>query len=259
MDTVFTPICRHHRRSVRKAAVRMAETLGMDFNTVSVVDSESALPEKIQHQIAQNGAKGEVAAVMFMDTIYIVSNRISTTRPVFAVFRHELTHLGANKLLGKATRYSFNKLLKAFGGLREFKKRVLALGLGGDMLPYFKTVKSAKLKRTEKTSLLVNEFLAALNSNHHLYAESDNKFLGLIPIGARRVCAEAVGYCRDRIRSTGVVELDTVTDADIAYILRQLTLAAIGKPSSIPLLLQVDEGDEVTCFFTDLIDVVGDK
>jgi len=196
---------------------------GVNLRTV---ETESDLPKEILDRAAKEGALGTIEAVQHKGTIYLVADKHTSALHVEESILHESTHLGGRIFYGRDILKMYTRLYFALGreaGIRDWAKR-----LGFSMDSYFKTasdmVKAGTMQPTQRFSYLADEFLA--------HAQGSKAYQSL-PRKALQLFREILGAIRNWMKSKGLIESSKLSDADLAYLLRNLHRAAQGKSSAM--------------------------
>ncbi|MCV6589455.1 MAG: methyltransferase [Marinobacterium sp.] len=252
-DTAFSRSSQKHKglsaEKVRAAADKLIRRLRLRGARVRVVATEKDLPAEVLEQAEEEGATGQIKAVLHGDEIFIVADRMSSTAAVEEAILHEGRRYGGRKLFGAEFTAAYNKLWTRMGGLKGLKALAQEAGIADSMAPYFQTasdlLQSAEITRSRRNEYLVDEFVAHVAGNQAYES---------IPTKVKRLIQEFIGALRQALRKAGFAELPNLSDADLAYLVRQAGKAATGRKATKPDFMQVTEEDQMDLFFSDLAD-----
>jgi hypothetical protein len=210
--------------AVKAVTAKLGKRLRLRGVKISVVDTESSLPETIRQQAKEDGAEGTIDAVYHDKVMYIVADRMDSIAKIEESILHETAHFGGTALLGSELNKSYQKLALKLGGANGIRKKAAEYGFNMDQ--YFETadqlVKSGEMNIGERSEFLVDEFLA-----HASGAQAYKK----LPERIKVAIQEFIGRVRDILRKLGISELAEVSDSDITFLLKKLRDAAKGKVS----------------------------
>lgn len=220
------------------ARLRLSDGVG-----IRVVATEADLPAAILEQAAEHGAEGEVHAVLHKGDIFLVADRMADETAVETAILHESAHYGGRAAFGKNITKAYRKVMLGLGGINGMKAKAKELGFYEDMQPYFET--AAGYAASQGEPYLVDEFLSHANQQR-----TDEK------LGAKvkRILNEFYGAIRDMLRRYNFKSLEKLTNADIAFLLKQINKAAREGDGKVdtPHFMRVTDGDELAMFFADL-------
>ncbi|WP_271270479.1 LPD38 domain-containing protein [Aliamphritea hakodatensis] len=237
--------------AAESAVVNIRKRLGLRGVKISVVASESGLPEVIRKQAAQEGAEGAIGAVYHDNSIYIVADQMQSVTHLESVIFHEAAHYGSGKLFGKDLTSAYNKLWMKLGGFKKLKALAEELGVYADMEPYFTTaeesVLNGSMSTARRSAYLIDEFLAHVN---------ERQATETLPAKVKRAIQEFVGAVRDVIRKLGLKNLEEVSQEDIAFLLKRINASAQNYDSAKgqPHFMNISEEDQQLMFLSNLAD-----
>mgnify|MGYP000029403952 CR=1 FL=1 len=229
--------------AVEAAASTIASRLRLKRTPVVVRAAEGGLPAAILKHAAEQGAEGQIGAVLHEGSIYIVADKMPDATAVETAIWHESAHYGGRAVFGKEMVSAYRKLMLRMGGTKGLEAKVKEYGLSDLMKPYFETAET--LPADYKAAFLIDEFLA-----HSNQLQADEK----LPARIMRAVKEFIGAVRDMLRKRGYKELPELSDSDIAYVLKQINKAAREGESKAdkPHFMRVSEEDKMNFFFEDL-------
>jgi len=133
-DQKVTPISPD---AVERTVGRIVKRLRLQGIPVNIVATEADLPTEIQPQAGKEGARGEVNAVHFGVSIYIVADRMESIAQVEEAVFNESAHFGGRFLFVKDFGKAYQNLWLKLGGAKSMK--AMAKKAGFNMDAYFKT------------------------------------------------------------------------------------------------------------------------
>jgi len=178
------------------------------------------LPSDIKDAAANQGIQpGEVRAVHWRGTTYMVDDRFPTAEEaVGAMFHEHYVHFGLRAKYGRGLRFKLGKLLGGVGGLKGV--RDLAKKQGIDLSDYEQGLAGDPTTSSESRGLVLMEELMA--------------HMGETTGTLRRIVEEFVGMMRAWLRDSGYADMSQLGVTDLAFELRGARQAAIAADRALP-------------------------
>ncbi len=232
---------------VSEVADRLKKRFQLSGVTVRVVETETSLPADIIEQAEEEGATDQINAVLHGNEVFIVADRMASATAVEEAILHEGRHHGGRQLFGREFTAAYNKVWAKLGGIKGLRARAKEAGIADRMEPYFQTaadmIASGEITSSRRNEYLVDEFVAHVAGNQAYES---------MPARIKRAVQEFIGAIRQALRKAGFAELPELSNADLAYLVRQAGRAASGKKATKPHFMTVTEEDRMKLFLTDL-------
>ena len=205
---------------------RLLESLqGINVQLVSSIDD---LPEAAAMDARRMGFDC-VAGAQCGNQLYVVGEQYSEQQ-LEEVILHETAHAGVKSVMGKAMSRTYGRFYMRMGQDLGLQREAKTLGV--DLSPYVaagdRLVASKTISPTQRAEMLVDEFMAHAVQTRARERLSDK---------AGRLMKEFVGGIRNTLRRHGLLHTSQFTSTDLAYTLKQVHRAAMGRSHETPLIL----------------------